>query len=273
MMDETYSNRTVTPNDALIIWNRSNGYYERMASFFEKHGAKVIVMENPYIRIPNKKYISIGLGYHNNLKYALLCLDNGERFASFGIEVQPWRTSGEHVLITTQSKFWDREAFGYSDNRQPDNWDSFIIRQVRVYTDRKILYRTHPKSQPPAKHQWKTITRNVQLSISAPAFAQTFQTVHDDVIVSKKLEEDLKNAWCTILHSSNAATESLIAGIPVIYTGNNIFMQNCASTLIRDVKNPAMPDNRLENLNRMAWNQFSIEEIGNGLLFDILGIK
>lgn len=80
----------------------------------------------------------------------------------------------------------------------------------------------------------------------------------------KPFKQDLINAWCVVTHTSNAAVESIMQGIPAICTGD------CAASILSlsdpvNIEHPWMPD-----VDRMAWagtlanNQWTLAEIRNG---------
>lgn len=103
------------PGDVLLIWNRYGGGDET-AQHFERHGATVLVAEN----------CPLGNDLHGG-SYTLarrqVALTGGdffgnhgpERWDSWGINLQPWRTQG-HTLILGQ------RGIGNSDTRSPDQW-------------------------------------------------------------------------------------------------------------------------------------------------------
>src|SRR5665213_3033224 len=70
----------IREGDILFTWNRHGAEQDQIARQFEIRGGKVVCFENSYLKTNNDtKYVSVGLGYHNNIEYAPKCLDNGER--------------------------------------------------------------------------------------------------------------------------------------------------------------------------------------------------
>lgn len=85
----------------------------------------------------------------------------------------------------------------------------------------------------------------------------------------KPLASSLKDAWCVIVHTSNAALDALMAGVPVICTGV------CpAGTLglseVAQVENPVYPSGRLEMAATLAANQWTLEEIAQGQCWKVI---
>jgi len=76
------------------------------------------------------------------------------------------------------------------------------------------------------------------------------------------LEDDLKDAWCLVTHTSCAALDALQWGVPVITTG-----ECCAKPVsgkIEDIENLVLPD-REPLFWHLAWNQFTVNELQEGL--------
>lgn len=79
----------------------------------------------------------------------------------------------------------------------------------------------------------------------------------------RPLAADLADAFVLVTWCSNAAVDALLAGVPVICTG-----QSAASPMGRarlaDVESPIYPDNRHEWAARLAANQWTLNEIAAG---------
>ncbi|HEY6021946.1 MAG TPA: hypothetical protein VIY48_19415, partial [Candidatus Paceibacterota bacterium] len=80
-------------NDILVTWNRLHTV-DPHAKRYEAAGAKVVVCENGWI---GKDTYAISLGQHNGAGWWRV--GDANRWSSFGIEVKPYRTKGEHILV------------------------------------------------------------------------------------------------------------------------------------------------------------------------------
>lgn len=241
----------IKEDDILIIWNRHN-IQDEIATKFENVGAKVFTLENPYLKNKDHaNYISVGLNYHNNIDHAPKLLDHGERFAQMGYQIQPWRTSGKHILYSTQSKTYNQLGIGWKDYAVPSGFDENIIKKIRSVSDRKIIFRVHPNSK-----------------VLDPVIEKV--EITNGLYSRKNIYKDLENAWVTVVWTSNAATESLLAGIPVVVCGPGLYLKDACNMSIDKIKNPDMPDNRLQLFNRMAWAQYNINEVESGFMFNCL---
>lgn len=89
--------------------------------------------------------------------------DDWTRFESFGIELQPWRTSGHHVVVVPPSVYM-AEYLGLQ------NWLGETLRGLRRHTDRTVI--VHEKgSQTPLSDildgAWCMVTHHSNAAIDA----------------------------------------------------------------------------------------------------------
>lgn len=144
------------------------------------------------------------------------------------IELKPWKKDGDHILICPSSlslnQFYD----------QP-KWLLKVCNKLKQITDRPIKIREKPRSD----------------HTSGPAAAKI------------PLEEDLKNAYCTITLASIVGVESLINGIPAISEPFGPIGM-LGNTNIENIESIKLPQ-RQQWLNTLSYNQWSISEIEQGL--------
>lgn len=76
------------------------------------------------------------------------------------------------------------------------------------------------------------------------------------------LDEQLRDAWCTVTWTSTTAVKGLVAGVPAFYCGPTLICHELCRRGI-DVDNPAYPD-REPVFERLAWCQWTAEEIASG---------
>lgn len=82
------------PDDCVLLWNRY-GKNDATARRFDAVGAAVLVAENAYVR--RKDWYSLSRDHHAGA--GRWCVRGPERWASFGVELQPWRAAGETVIL------------------------------------------------------------------------------------------------------------------------------------------------------------------------------
>lgn len=118
---------------------------------------------------------------------------------------------------------------------QPAGWELLTAQRLKKLTKRPIRIRPHPGNNAP----------------------------------KIPLADDLKDCWAVVTWASNCATEALIAGIPVHYCGPFIATAGAATPGIESIEDPPTVD-RLETFQRLAWMQWSVDEIQSGEPFERL---
>lgn len=156
-----------------------------------------------------------------------------DRFRAHGIQIQPWRKGGKHVLVIGMSA----KAAAH-DGFQPQQWERETIAQLAALTDRPIIYRPKPnwtESRPiPGSHYG----------------------------VHTPLAEHFADAHCVVAHHSNVAVDALLAGIPCICPAG------VASALslqdLTQIETPIRPEGREQWAADLAFTQYSLDEMLDG---------
>ncbi len=168
------------PGDVLLMWNRH--IWHKLASSFESSGGKVLVAENGYVGkggiSPHSMKVrdpyALARSWHND---AGAIADGGaERWEALGVDLQPWRQDGRHILVCPN------RPFGAPGRVMEEDWARDVKRRLAALTKREIRVRPHPGN-------------------SAPEIP---------------LAEDLAGAWAVVIWGSSAGVHALLAGIPVI---------------------------------------------------------
>lgn len=162
-----------------------------------------------------------------------------DRFLSHGVKVEPWRRSGQHIILAGMSA-----KAAYAEGFKPEEWERAAIEQLRKYTDRPIIYRPKPN--------WPE------------ARPLPFSTMQADV----PLERALKNCHAVVTHHSNVGIDAVLAGVPVITIEGAV--EPMAGTALSLIENPPMPEGREQWAADLAYCQWSMEEIERGLAFRYL---
>jgi hypothetical protein len=118
--------------------------------------------------------------------------------------------------------------------RQPSNWLDFTVNELRQ-SGREVRVRKHPGN-------WKQDPPKVPL------------------------EEDLAGAWACVIWNSSAGVHALIHGIPVVCAAPRWICKDIASGSIDALVTP----DRMEAFIRLAWAQWSLDEIKTGEPFNRL---
>lgn len=226
------------PGRVLLTWNRY-GEYHRLACEFEAKGGRVLVAENGYIgpggisphSMNPRCWYALGRGAHND--DTAIPEGGPERWAALGVDLKPWRTDGDHILVCPN------RSFGIPERMMPSDWANDVVRRLRKVTTREIRVRPHPGNGP----------------------------------AKKPLAEDLAGAWACVIWSSSAGVHALVAGVPVIceapfWIGGNAKYGGGAK-YIEEMDPPCRCADltRLTAMQRLAWGQWHIDEIASGEAF------
>lgn len=160
-------------------------------------------------------------------------LEDRDNSRSQHIELKPEQREGKHILVCPSS-YTLNQFYGQT------SWLSQVCNQLKQITDRPIKIREKPRSN----------------QSSGPGVAKI------------PLEDDFKDAYCTITMASIVGVESLINGIPAISSPFGPIGM-LGNTDITQVENIPFPQ-RQQWLNTLSYNQWSINEIAQGIYINQL---
>lgn len=206
------------------------GINEVIADKWSREGGIVIVCENGYIGTDSQSRQYYAIALNGHNGSGNWHVGSDDRWQNLNVPINPWRESGSHILICAQ------RGIGSKTMASPPGWEKEMAKRLSRITRREIKIRRHPQTK------------------DAPVLP---------------LSHDLENAWATVVWSSTAAVKSLLAGIPVFYDAPHMIVSGAACNDITQIEIPKMGD-RIPALQRMAWAQWSIEEIEMGLPFSYL---
>ena len=128
---EVHKERQVDPipGDVLLLWNRLPTQ-DHIARLYERIGATVLIAENGWI---GENTYTLCQSYHCGAGYWFVGEES--RWPKFGIQVQPWRKSGEHILVIPQ------RGMGIPPIAMPRTWTADTIKILENETDRPIRIR------------------------------------------------------------------------------------------------------------------------------------
>jgi hypothetical protein len=168
------------------------------------------------------RYYSVGLdGTKGNVQY----YHEGsppDRWRQLGIELLPWRTRGDNVLIRGQMRF--SASTYHLDILQ---WYVDVAERIRELTDWPIVLRAHPN---------QTLLPEIDVRVFR-------------IRTNRKMVEittDLENAWCVVTKTSNGAVDAIVHGIPVITDDSLCMAHAVAEHDLSNINSPRQAD-------REAW--------------------
>lgn len=205
-----------------------------------KFKKKVIIIDQGFIRKNSEGENYYSVGFSNIIGWGNYKNDNSDtlRFKKLGIEIKNWRKENkkQHILLCGQVP-WDASCQHININQ----WLLDTAIKCKQYSNRKIIYRPHPKA---LDHNPKNLPG--------------CEVSHKPII------EDLNNAYCTIVYNSNSSVDSLLNGIPAICLGEGSIAKNIASNNLEEINSLELKD-RTQWLSDLAYSQWSIEEMKLGL--------
>ena len=168
------------------------------------------------------------------------------------LKVKPWRetTNNKYILLLCQN-LSDASLMGL-DMLQ---WTMVTVRHLLKRTKRPIVIRNHPLAKSKVEEMF-----SLQYPMRQVGFSH------------KTLEEDLAGAHCSISYTSGASIDSIMAGVPVITSTPYNFVYEISSNKLEEVETPKLGD-RQSLLNKLAYTQWSVEDIIDGKPFKHLGIE
>lgn len=123
----------ITPEDLLVAWNRYGGS-RTVADQFERGGGQILIAENGYLGNDwlSDRWYAISRDHHNG--GGSWYQDNGERWASFGVDLVPYRCVGEEIITLPQ------RGIGSPQVAMPRTWP----RGYEKWFPKKYRARRHP---------------------------------------------------------------------------------------------------------------------------------
>jgi hypothetical protein len=228
--------------EVLLIWNRY-GEWHAAALQAERDGATVLVAENGYLGAGGTSpkfdvlkgpqpghYYALAKGGHNG--QGVWPTGGPGRWARLGIDLKPWRSGGDYVLVLAN------RSFGIPGRLMPETWPAEIGARLKDMQRLPVRQRGHPGNDAP----------------------------------SVPLAQDLAAAAAAVVWHSSAGLHALVAGVPVYCDAPHWIGKSAAlpvEALGAKAKPVSMPE-RLPMFERLAWAQWTLDEIASGEPFRLL---
>lgn len=168
----------------------------------------------------------------NNLQHQTVVKRPSDRWEALKQKIVPWKKDGRKILLAAPDekpcKFYDVDNVNWVDN---------TISELKKYTDRPIEVRQRNKLR---------IERTVNNTLK--------QALDDDV-------------FALVTFNSNAATESVLYGIPVFVLAPVNAAAPVGLTDLRQIEKPFYPssDEIYEWACHLAYGQFHVNELKTGM--------
>lgn len=219
--------RDPKPDDVLLIWNRGAPNH-REALRFEQAGARVIVAENGYCGRDDQDRQFYALALDGHNGSGRWYIGEEDRFAELGLTPAPYRLHGRYILICGQ------RGIGSKDMRSPGGWHQEVADKLQRM-GHTVKVRPHPGQKDP----------------------------------ETPLAADLRDARACVIWSSACGVQALLMGVPVLYDAPHWIGSPAAGRLaeVDRLERYADDEKRREAFHRIAWAQWSVEEITEGVPF------
>jgi hypothetical protein len=233
--------------DVAVIWSVLwNGRMAQNKTVWEQNrllDRPVIVLEVGGIK--RGTTWKVGLNGINKDAYFGNATRGSNRAERFGLELKPWRTEGEYILICGQHD----KSLQWAGMPPMSQWVQKTITEIQQYTNRPIIFRPHPRCPlPHIEHEFKNVLRQDPRKLTG---------TYDD------FDMKFDNIWATVSWSSNPGIHSIINGVPA-FVGPSSLAWNVANASLEDIENPHMGA-RQEWLEEYAHTEHTIDEIAQGI--------
>jgi hypothetical protein len=217
-------------NDVAVIWNKTARSHQSVEAA-RKGGGALIVCENGYAGKDVDARQPYAMALDgHNGSGRWFAPDDSSRLDALGLQPKPFRAQTSQKVVIAAQR-----GIGSPLMRSPPGFTDNVRRQL-VARGFEVQVRPHPGQETPAT----------------------------------RLMDDLEDARCLVVWSSNCATEAQIEGVPTYYVAPAIVtapgLKKFAPMLDLDFSDGL----RQEGLQRMAWAQWFLSEIAQGTAFKTL---
>lgn len=207
-------------------------------------GVHTIYFDKGYVRTSapggdkDPEFWRVAVNAHHPTRYLGSLRSPTDRWERLGIELKPWRSSGEHIIIAGSSLKY--HAFNGLDH--PTVYAEDIVRKIRKRSERPIIYRPKPS--------WT----------GAVPVAGASYSRHPE-----RIQDLLHGAHALVTNGSNSCFEAVVAGIPCIVLGEAV-ASPISSITLKDIESPvlASENDRIQWCADLAYCQWTLSELASG---------
>lgn len=187
-------------------------------------------LDNAYFDATRGRHYRVGV---NALQASGTETPDWLRFGKLSLGIHPWRKGGRHVLVIEQSEHFMRHVAEWP----LADWRLHVRRALGANTDRLIVVR-----------HWSA----------------------NKLVAMATLHDELRECWALVTHSSAAANEALVAGVPVFCTGPCAALAMGSGDLTQ-IEQPRRPDGRYDWAAALAGRQWTLDELRDGTAWRTIG--
>ena len=243
--------------DYAIMWNIAGYkpftiYRQKIKDFQKENNNKLIVMEEGFLKrgtYYTLSYDSI-INFGNYPSYP----NNNDRLNKLNLEsnfvINYDNNPDKHILFCLQI-FRDTQV-NFLNYAQ---WAKDYILLIRKYTKRKIIIRKHPSDKTKLFSHYNDWLKE-----------KKFKNYE---MSKNSLDDDFKNAYCVVALNSTVLVDAVLKSIPIIAGHYSSIVYEIAEKKIKNINNlqKFSKENIINCLSKIAYKQWSLEEIKNGTAF------
>ena len=179
------------------------------------------------------------------------------------IQIKPWKNKdydkSQHILLLLQNPIDTSLNSLIKSGIRYDDWIIEVIDTIKSITNKKIRVRLHPRFQGRFTTD-RMIQQGVEISQNYDGWNKSNG--------GESLYEDFKKAWVCVTFSSNAATEAICEGIPVINLHKSSFSWPVSyhNLEVLNSDNLNCDIDRAQWLYDCSYTQWTLEEINSGIV-------
>jgi len=180
---------------------------------------------------------------------------NNQIIKDMNIDIKPWRKDGKHICL-----FLNRGIGGFSTFGKPCyEWAKETIQEIRKYSDRPILIRSHRHSG--ENQQLKEDKKNLDFILS------NYKDITHTRLGETSIYDDLKNAWACVVYTSTSGAVAMLEGIPMFSTHEACFSHQWSAGKLSEIEDPILNDreNYITHYANAHWN---LDEVKKGLYWE-----
>jgi hypothetical protein len=238
-----------TSADVAVIW--SNVWAGRMRpnqliwQQFRDSNRPVVVAEVGML----KRGITWKIGLNGTTRNAAWApAQDPARYKKFNMSLQPWRRSGSNIVIALQR----HDSHQWPSNVSIDQWLAKTVSELKLYTDRPIVIRPHPRQTGVGGKNYPA-HRPVKIA-----------GTYDDF----DFVEAIQNAWAVVNWNSGPGSIAAINGVPVFVDQSSLAAPVGNLSLV-NIESPQRPD-REQWFNELCHTEWFVDEIKEGEPFSYL---
>lgn len=228
----------VRPDDAdiAIVWGMTDRHLNLMKNFKDT-GRKLLMLDLGYwnrhgLNDLKNSYYKITINSIHPNDYLDSAFGGSKRYDQIsGPKIKQWSKNGAYILLAGMG------AKGCAMYKQAHGeWDRAAVAQIKQATDLPIIYRPKPSDKEPIR-------------IDGVRNADTNQPIANMMF----------NAFAVVTHHGNSTLDGLWQGVPCFCAdGPGLLM---GKSNFAEIESPLYPDNRREFFEKLAWFNWSFNDI------------